>query len=419
MSHLALYVFGPPRLELDGAPVHISYRKALALFAYLAVTGQSHSREWLAALLWPENDHVSARAELRRMLSDINRSLGSGWLSADRETVCLNTQPDHPERISFGLDVAEFQGKLQVCEAHNHPPTVTCPDCLPALEEAVEIYSDDFMTGFNLKDCPGYDEWQFFQAEELKRQLTNALVKLSSHYAGVLEYETAISHARRWLSLDPLHEPAHRHLMVLYEGSGQRAAALRQYETCHQVLREELGVEPSEGTRTLFERIRATTQISLPDSHPKSNLPIQSTPFIGRDNELAEIRAKLKEKDCRLLTLLGPGGSGKTRLAIEATEALLVEFKHGVFFVNLAPLQEAEIIPSTIAGTLKCSFSKGGTPEEQLIDYLQNKEMLLILDNFEHLLSGVGLVNAIMHVAPGIKILATSRARLMNRRESS
>jgi len=269
------------------------------------------------------------------------------------------------------------------------------------------------MAGFSLKDCPAYDEWQFFQTEELRRQLTNSLEKLSSHYAEVNEYETAIRHARRWLALDPLHEPAHQQLMTIYEASNQRAAALRQYETCRQVLTEELGVEPSEETRTLFERIRTTSLISLPDSPPKSNLPVQSTPFIGREQELAEIQSKLKQADCHLLTLLGPGGTGKTRLAIEAAEALLEDFKHGVYFVNLAPIEAANHLPSTIAGALKFSFSEGGTPQEQLIDFLQNKEMLLILDNFEHLLSGVGLVNAIRHAAPGIKILATSRTRLM------
>jgi len=412
MSRLALYVFGPPRLELDEAPVHIPYRKAIALFAYLAVTGQPHTRDSLAALLWPENDQRTARAELRRILSAINRTLGSGWFSADREMVCLNTQPDPAGGMSFGLDVAVFQGKLKICESHNHPPTVTCPDCTPALEEAVETYSADFMAGFSLKDCPAYDEWQFFQAEELRRQLTNTLVRLSSHYAGMLEYETAINHARRWISLDPLHEPAHRHLIVLYEGSGQRAAALRQYETCRQVLSEQLGVEPTEGTRVLFDRIRATTLISLPDSQPKINLPAQSTPFIGRETELAEIRVKLKQENCRLLTLLGPGGSGKTRLAIKAAEEFVDYFKHGVTFVNLAPIEEPNNIPSTIAGALNFSFSERGTPEEHLFDYLRNKKMLLVLDNFEHLLPGAKYVNQIIKDAPGVNILATSRTNL-------
>ena len=96
MSDLSLHLFGPPKLDIDGTLVHIPRRKATALLAYLAVTGQSHSRDALATLLWPENDQSSARAELRRTLSVLKRALGEGWLQADRETVCLKTENEPP-----------------------------------------------------------------------------------------------------------------------------------------------------------------------------------------------------------------------------------------------------------------------------------------------------------------------------------
>jgi len=412
MSQLTLHLLGPPRLELDGTPVHISYRKAMALFTYLATTGQPHTRDSLATLLWPENDQSSARAGLRRMLSILNQALGSGWLQADRETVNLDTHYDPLEGKTFGLDVAEFQGQIKIYESHNHSETEICPDCLPALEEAVALYSADFMAGFSLKDCPAYDEWQFFQTEELRTQLSNALERLSSHFTALKDFEPAIQHARRWLSIDPIHEPAHQQLMTIYEASGQRSAALRQYDTCQQVLFEELGVEPSQETQDLYQGIKTRTLISLPDPFPKSNLPAQPTPFIGREIELAEIREKLKQSDCRLLTLLGPGGSGKTRLAIQTAEGLLEDFRQGVFFVNLAQLEDISNIPSTIASALNFSFSEGGAPEEQLLGYLRNKEMLLIMDNFEHLVQGAKIVNQIVIFTASVKILATSRTSL-------
>ncbi len=413
MSCLALYVFGPPKIALDEASIHIPRRKAIATLVYLAVTGQTQSRDSLAALLWPENNQGKARAELRRMLSALNQVLGSNWLYADRETVCLNTNNDPSEGGTFWLDVAEFQGKLKFCESLNHPPTLTCPDCLPALEEAVVLYNDDFMAGFSLKDCPAYDEWQFFQREDLRTQLAGVLIRLSSHYANVNEYETAIHFTRRWLALDPLHEPAHRQLMGVYDQAGQRAAALRQYEICCEILSSEIGVEPSEDIKELYQRIQARTLVSATPLRPKSKLPVQTTPFIGRETELAEIQVKLKDDNCRLLTLLGPGGSGKTRLSIQAAGQLVDDFKHGVFFVNLAPVQSADLILSTLASALRFSYYEEGTPDEQLLDYLKNKEMLLILDNFEHLLAGVSFVNQILNTTFGIKILATSRARLM------
>jgi predicted ATPase/DNA-binding SARP family transcriptional activator len=414
MSILALYLFGPPRLELDGAPVHFPRRKAMALLAYLAVTGQNHSRDALAAMLWPESDQSSARGGLRRMLSEINKVLGEGRLEADWETVRLNIYNQPASKGTLRLDVAAFQEKMKVGENHNHPTTTACPDCLPDLEGAVKLYSDDFMIGFSLKDCPAFDEWQFFKSDELRAQLAGTLERLSSYHATLGENETAIAHSKRWLALDPLDEQAHRQLMRIYDQAGQRSLALRQYENCWQALEEELGAEPSLETKELLKNIQASTLAMAMDMVPKSNLPAQATPFIGRDPELAEIRAKLKDDDCRLLTLLGPGGSGKTRLAVEAAEALLDDYQHGVFFVDLAPLQSADLIPSTIASAIRFTFYEGGsTPEEQLLDHLQPKEMLLILDNFEHLLDGVSFVNQILKTTPDVKMLATSRIRLM------
>ena len=153
--------------------------------------------------------------------------------------------------------------------------------------------------------------------------------------------------------------------------------------------------------------------ISESSSRSRNNLPAQATTFIGREKELTEIRVKLGLDDCRLLTLLGPGGSGKTRLAIEAAGGLLTDYQDGIYFVSLAPVQSVEVIPTAIAATLKFSFHSEGTPHEQLLNYLRNKQMLLILDNFEHLLDGACLVLDILNSAPSVKILATSRARLM------
>jgi predicted ATPase len=238
-------------------------------------------------------------------------------------------------------------------------------------------------------------------------------VRLSHHYGHTREYETAIGYTRRWLALDPLSEAAHRQLMALYDQFGQRASALRQYQICRESLSDELGVEPAEETIELYQKIQVRTLAAAKELRLTHNLPVQVTPFIGRVNELAEIQAKLKDGDCRLLTLLGPGGSGKTRLAIEAARGLLDDYKHGIFFVNLAPLENPDRIPTTIAAALNFSFYEGGTPEEQLLDYLRNKEMLLILDNFEHLLEGGNFVNRILRTASEVKILATSRIRLM------
>ena len=374
-----MYLLGPPRVELNGEPVQISRRKVMALLAYLAVTGTPHSRDALATLLWPERSQSRARAYLRRALSELNRTLGEGVLTIDRENAGLSPDAD------LWLDVHGFRARLASCQAHDHLETELCPDCGTPLEEAVALYCDDFMAGFTLRDSPAFDEWQFFQAEALRGELAGALERLADWHRAQGEHERAIPYARRWLELDPLAEAAHRRLMALYTDSGQRNAALRQYAECERLLQEELGVPPEEETTALYETLRVPETLRV--SAPRHNLPTQPTPFIGREAELAKIAQLLGDPACRLLTLVGPGGSGKTRLALEAASRLDANAcKHGIFFVSLAPLSSVDAIVPTVADVLGFQFFGGGTPQQQLLDFLRQRNLLLIMDNYEHLL---------------------------------
>src|SRR5579871_2422661 len=142
------------------------------------------------------------------------------------------------------------------------------------------------------------------------------------------------------------------------------------------------------------------------------NLPTQSTPFIGRMNELIEITQRLADPGCRLLTLVGPGGIGKTRLALQAVDDKLEHFSDGVFFVSLTPVGSTIFVASTIADALQISFYGREDPNAQLVSYLRGKHMLLIMDNYEHLLSDIALLTNILSNAPRLKLLATSRERL-------
>lgn len=250
MSSLKLYLLGPPRIEVGGMPVTVKRRKSLAILAYLAVTGESQRRDTLATMLWPDGTQRSARAALRRGLWALNQALGKGWLDIDWETVGLRNE------AIIWLDATEFRQRLADCQTHGHPPDEVCPACLDSLTEAVSLYRDDFLTGFTLSDSPDFDEWQFFQAESLRQALASALERLVQGHTASEMYEPAIPYARRWLSLDPLHELAHRQLMQLYAWTGQRAAALRQYQECVRILDEELGLPPREKTTALYERIR-------------------------------------------------------------------------------------------------------------------------------------------------------------------
>jgi len=488
MASLAMFLLGPPRLERDGAPLQFDTRKILALAAYVAMAGPV-SRDALMALLWPELEPSRAQGVLRRNLSLLKKALAGEWLLIDRQEVAADPAAD------FSLDVARFRRLVGPGGRHGHPAGETCPQCLAELEEAAALYRGDFLEGFTLRDSVAFDDWQFFEAEALRQELAAALDRLAGGYLALGNPQAALPHARRRLALDPLHEPAHRRLMALYAQMGQRSAALRQYRECARILDEELGLAPDAETVALHDRIRAG--LPAPQARPQPpwagpgapaagealwslpapgraaahNLPAQATPFIGRRRELAEVRARLEDPACRLLTLLGPGGVGKTRLALRVAESLTPAlppyggteqrspqgererefsppplgeglgvreeagaFRHGVFFCPLATVARAQGVVAAVAEALGFQFrpeTEGrstGAPRGQLIDYLRRKQLLLVLDNYEHLLAEgaspessapraspdeqVGLIADLLAAAPGVKLLVTSRASL-------
>src|SRR5215212_10618683 len=247
---LVLQFLGLPQLHLDNQPIATDRRKAIALLAYLAVNDTSHgfqrvSRESLSALLWPDYEQAKAFSNLRRTIWEVHQALGEGWLIAERETVCLNTG------TAIDLDVANFQ-KLLAESRQQAEPTLR----IPLLIDAVKLYHNHFLTGFSLKDAYSFNEWAYAEAEDLRGKLAAALETLSEDYPAIGEAEKAIPYARRLITLDPLNEASHRKLMEVYIQAGQHSAALKQYQTCEQILRKELGLDPQPETRALYKETR-------------------------------------------------------------------------------------------------------------------------------------------------------------------
>ena len=418
-----LLLFGSPRLEQNGKVVSLKRRKRLALLIYLVVTGQAHSREALATLLWPEYDASQGKANLRRELSVLLRTVGKEALLVSRAEIGINPA------FELDCDVVTFKQFL-VGEGMN--TTAVSPTHITQLQQAVELYQAEFLAGFNLPDCPEFDEWQFFQREEMRRLATGAAQTLVAWSLEQKTYEAGVGYGRFWLTLDPWHEPAHRELMKLYALSDQMAAAMRQYDECVRLLDEELGVEPEAETVALFEAIRAR-EFGVDEQGdrraeeqgsrgvgedweggggvPLSNVPVPVTTFVGRGDEVTEVVNLLADSEQRLVTVVGPGGMGKTRLALAVATAVVDAFAHGVHFVPLAPLTAVDHIATTLADVFHLRTT-GDAAHEQLFNYLRDKQLLLVMDNYEHLIDGAYLVTELLQTAPQVKVLATSRERL-------
>lgn len=429
MSQLRLFLFGSPRLERDGVVQAMDTRKAMALLSYLALTGQVHSRDALAALFWPEYEQSQARGNLRRTLSTLARAVGKESLETDRESIGL--VPDN----GLWVDVRRFQELVTASNSHPHPDDGACATCQAGLTEALALYQAEFMAGFSLPDSPAFEEWQFFQNESLRREIGSLLEKLVGGHSQHGHLEAATDCARRWVALDPLDETAQRWLMQLYAWAGQRSAALRQYQSLARLLQEELDLSPDEETEALYQAIQENRLSPPPAIAPEAvpvddlslsppptgdlrphTLPAQTTTFIGRESELAALTTLLADPACRLLTLVGPGGVGKTRLAIELAANRRECFGDGVSFVSLASISNSTFIPAAIADTLGLALHGVDDPGSQLLDYLRTKQLLLVLDNLEHLLLPGSpiftlLVDILRH-ATQVKLLVTSRQRL-------
>lgn len=304
-----LYLLGPVRVERAGQPVQgFESRRALALLCYLAAQDQPQPRAHLADLFWPDKPEARGRGNLSRVLHNFNTLL-PGCVSADRETVTFNA-------AACWLDATAFASRTRA------------PADATALTEAIALYRDEFMAGLYLDDCPDFETWLVIERERWRQKVAAMLHTLIVHHTRRGEVETGLRYADRLLSLDPWREEAHRHKMLLLALAGQRSAALKQYEQCHRLLADELGVSPTPETEALHQRLRdgATLDAMGAQSEPPAAPPnLKTLPLVGRADAHAWLltRWDAARRGAGGLTLLaGPAGIGKTRLIHEVTQLI-------------------------------------------------------------------------------------------------
>jgi len=413
MTLLGLKFLGELSIQQESTPLAaLKSQKGQALLCYLALTGKAYARSMLAGLFWPEMPEDGALMNLRKVLNRLNPHLAP-YLTITWQTVAFN------QDSAYWLDVAEFEAGA-----------ATKGD-IGCLQTAVSLYQGDFLDGFTLPDAPQFEEWVLAQRARLREMALSALHTLITHFAAQAEYEAAIAYTRQLLAIEPWREEGHRELMRLLALAGQRSAALMQYELCRHILAEELDVEPAPATVNLYDQIRhnrlgkldptssdGPTMVQLktadpPESTetPRHHLPLPLSSFIGREREVAEVGRLLASS--RLVTLTGPGGCGKTRLALQAITAISDTFADGIWFVQLAPLSEAALLPQVVANTLNVHEVENRPPLTLLLNYLRARQLLLVLDNCEHLIEAAAqLADTLLPHCPHLQMLATSREGL-------
>lgn len=420
---LEIRLFGAPVLTLNGQPVtgFIS-NKAPALIYYVAAMEHAQMREVVATLLWTDTPELDAKRNLRTLLSNLRTVLGP-FLEITRTTIRLKT-----ESVAL-IDSASFVAKVKAAEQAD--PDSSQRSAL--LAEAAALYRGPFLEGFAIRDAEAFETWLRQEREHLHRLALQALGELTAYYAHQGDLLSGINAASHLLRLEPTREETHRRLMLLLALNGQRSAALAQYQACQAILQQEIGVGPHSETRQLFERIRAgefdknpALFILPPTPGPptvRHNLPAEFSAFVGRTVELQALERQLQDPTCRLLTITGLGGVGKTRLALAAAQAMADAtdgpFPAGIWFVPLSGVdtsgQSENRLATAIAESMQLPLP-GSAPATQLVQALYEKKLLLVLDDFDQP-AATPLLTALLHGTPGVTLLVTARLRLNIRGE--
>jgi predicted ATPase/DNA-binding SARP family transcriptional activator len=410
--NLRVRALGRVELNVDGRPlVELASAKATALLVYLAMTGTARSRSALAGLLWSDLPEETARANLRLVLSKLRRAL-PGQVDADRQAVVL--APGRPVWVD-ALEVERLAGTTAEVDAGE-------------LLATVRLCRGDLLDGFELPGAALFDDWLVARRAACRSAMLALMDRAVRRARDGGDAAAGVEVARRLIELEPLHEEAQRALMWFLAKGGQRGAALAQFETCRYVLREELAIEPSAATVALRDEIARGggfadlgEPVTGPARRPSAAdpaLPQPLTVLVGREEELARLDALLDDPACRLVTLVGPGGIGKTRLALEVTAARQARHRDRVTFVSFVGTEpvraeaQRDLVVVTVAAALEVSLAVPRDPLDLLADHLAGRELLLVLDNLEQLRDAAEVVAELLRRAPGVQVLATSRRRL-------
>ncbi|GJM41587.1 MAG: transcriptional activator [Ardenticatenaceae bacterium] len=408
---LSFTFLGQTVLFKNGAPLsNFRSQKEASLLIYLAHTGQTQQREFLAELLWDSSSTKQALSNLRTVLTRLRKQINAD-LIITRKTLSLS--PESLQQIDSAILLQTLASTGQIDSDAKAEPLLI----------ALESYQGAFLADFHMSDAPRFEAWVITTREHIHRQVMAAFNKLAQYAQTRGNSEQGIAIAQRWLQADALNEAAHTLLIRLKIQQGNVREAIEHYTHAANLLKTELDIEPPAEMQALIEAVRPKpVSLPRPANVTRHNLPAAHDQFFGRKNAQQEIHTRLDQPWCRLVTIFGQGGVGKTRLAATIAHSRLSQYPDGVWLVELENIDEddedlAEAIAVEIATILDMRLSGSVKPVDQLLDHLQHKQMMLVLDNFEHLLEGVALVMDIVQRCDKVQLLITSREALRIRAE--
>ena len=415
-------ILGLLEVVLEGRAVELRAAKIRALLGMLLISpNEVVSTERLADGLWGDDRPGSVVNTLQGYLSQLRKALGGDRIQTRAPGYVLAV----PAEL---IDAGRFERRLD--EGRRARSGKDLSRAATALAEALHLWRGKALADFS------YAEWAQAEIARLEELHLVAVDEWIETRLDLGQHGEVLAELDGLVVAHPLRERLWGHRMLALYRSGRQADALRAYGQLRRVLGDQLGIEPSRDLATLEEAIllqkpeldwRPTEELlrspmtSQRSGRPRSpgdaglavhtNLPMSVSRFVGREGELDELRPELRST--RLLTLTGLGGVGKTRLALELARSLVADHPDGVYWVELSSLQDQRLVPERVAGTLGLTVDATRSAIDGIVAHVGERQILLVLDNCEHLLeASAQLTHRMLQANPRLRILATSRAPL-------
>lgn len=397
---IRVYTLGRFAIERDGQVLdNFLSTKTGVLFTYLAMNPGEHSRDRLAALFWSETNDEQSLKNLRTVLSSLRRQLDD-TLVISRKTLAIR------DDAAVWVDARAFE---LACEQGFSAVGTLNP--FQEMRDLAAIYQGPFLSTVRIRDADTLDEWISVQQNrlaQLHRELLAGIVERAIEQA---RYPVGLQTVRDLISLDPLWETPRRQLMRLLAASDRLSEALVQYELFAQLLRDELNVAPDGETTRLYDQLKSGTTVTTPRT-TASSIASPDMLFVEPAEDVEFAQRMLNSPQCRLLTIYGISGIGKTALAAQIAFHRQNRYRDGACFISLTPVQHPSNLPLALARALRIEVLASATHsmiEESVADYLREREMLLVLDNYEHLLPDTAFVERLLASAPHLQLVIGSQ----------